>query len=384
MFCHLCGSRELSEIKNYRALKQVSSAVKPSQLSGRLMVCGQCGTAQALCDAEWESRSNEIYAHYDIFHQSGGALDQTTFDPSTGKSSPRSEILLTKLKLMLDLPTNGSLLDAGCGRGAMLHAASKVLPEWQLGGQDLSGQHATQVLSIPSVHSFYTCPLNRIYHLSDVVTLVHVLEHIANPTLFLEQVRHAVKPGGLLIIQVPDCGVNPFMLLVADHASHFDARTLQQLLELNGFKIRMAPGNLVPKELTVVVEVLEHSRKPSYLPYIAEETLTLMHAHVKFLEEAKSFAARLAAEKPLGIFGTSIAGTWAYAELGDSVQFYVDEDPQRVGRELFGRMVYDLKSAPKDSNVLVLFPPILSERIAKRLKNVRSDLTIHSLKETSA
>lgn len=379
MQCHLCRSGDLIEIEEYRSFKQISSAVKPCEWSGRLVVCRQCGTAQALCENEWEKHSNEIYAHYDIFHQAGGALDQTSFDSSTGNSAPRSEIILNKLKLVLDLPDDGSLLDVGCGRGAMLQAASRVLPKWQLGGQDLSGQHATQVLSIPSVQSFYTCPLNRVYQLSDVVTLVHVLEHITHPATFLQQVRAAAKPGGMVIIQVPDCGFNPFMLLVADHATHFDARTLQQTLELGGFKIRLAPSNLVPKELTAVAEVLERPRQPFYVPYIAEDTVSLMRQHVAFLQEALALARKLAKEKPLGIFGTSIAGVWAYAELGDLVSFYVDEDPQRVGRELFGRKVYNLETAPSDSHILVLLPPFISQRIVQRMKDVREDVTLHSV-----
>jgi hypothetical protein len=40
--------------------------------------------------------------------------------------------------------------------------------------------------------------------------------------------------------------------------------------------------------------------------------------------------------RPFGIFGTSIAGTWLYGELGDRTSFFVDEDPARAGKAHLG------------------------------------------------
>lgn len=39
----------------------------------------------------------------------------------------------------------------------------------------------------------------------DIVLLLHVLEHVANPVVFLARVHALLRPGGLLVLEVPHC-----------------------------------------------------------------------------------------------------------------------------------------------------------------------------------
>jgi SAM-dependent methyltransferase len=72
----------------------------------------------------------------------------------------------------------------------------------------------------------------------DVVSAFHVLEHMTDATGFVRLLRRWVKPGGLLVIEVPNVrsfhrkgtGAGwPYLRL--EHVSHFSPRTLRQTLE---------------------------------------------------------------------------------------------------------------------------------------------------------
>ena len=78
-------------------------------------------------------------------------------------------------------------------------------------------------------------------------------------------------------------------------------------------------------------------------------------------------AKEMAARGPLGVFGTSIAGTWLSRELGDSVQFFVDEDPGRHGRTLAGKPILAPAAAPSGAQVLIGLAPEVAQLIKPRV-----------------
>jgi hypothetical protein len=68
-----------------------------------------------------------------------------------------------------------------------------------------------------------------------------------------------------------------------------------------------------------------------------------------------------------GIFGTSVAATWLAGDLGDAVEFFVDEDPARQGRRHLGRPIYAPQQVPKGASVYLAFVAQVSSAIAQRL-----------------
>ena len=69
----------------------------------------------------------------------------------------------------------------------------------------------------------------------------------------------------------------------------------------------------------------------------------------------------------IGLFGTSIAGTWLASEAGERVGFFVDEDPARTGRMYLGRPVHAPADVPPGSRVFVGLPPAVAAGICTRL-----------------
>lgn len=74
----------------------------------------------------------------------------------------------------------------------------------------------------------------------DAILAYAVLEHIADPLRFLEQIRVALPKGGKVILSVPDCEhhieLGDSSMLFHEHFSYFDRKSLATLLVKAGFK----------------------------------------------------------------------------------------------------------------------------------------------------
>ncbi len=369
--CHNCGTAPLRRAPGYENFFRVTSDCKPWPTGGQMGLCEACGLVQAVTDSRWENESREIYTRYDIYHQSGG-IEQTVFNPATGKGRARSDAIVEGLTQTAKLPERGRLLDIGCGNGAFLRACSRSLAGWTFCGSEFDTRHRATVEAIPGVERLYSGSLAEIPGEFDVISLIHVLEHIPAPTTFLKQVVTKLKPGGWLLVEVPDCCINPFFLLVADHASHFSPGSLSTVVGGAGFEVLQAGDAWVAKEISLLARkpVGAAPAIPVCPPAQAEQT----YNHWKFLNESIAKAKALASGGTLGIFGTSIGATWLDAQLTNVAAFFVDEDPHRVGKQHEGRPIHAVKDIPAGAIVFIVLPPALAQRIAERLRPIRPDV----------
>jgi len=375
--CQLCGAGGLVEFPDFRSLHRITSDCRPWPAGGRLCACPSCGGVQKLVDEVWQGEVEQLYAGYAIYDQAEGA-EQAVFDPSSGEASSRSQRLLTALCEAFRLPAQGRMLDVGCGNGAMLRAFRKAAPGWSMAGTELSDKYRRLVESIPGVESLYTCPPGEVPGQFHLITMVHVLEHIPAPAAFLHRLLPKLVPGGLLVVELPHHVANPFELLIADHCTHFAAATSAALLEASGLEVLSVAENWVPKELTLV------ARKPVSPPPAGTAAMrpaatdadwrACVARRIDWLGQISAMARRLASQREIGLFGTSIAGTWLFTELEGSVSFFVDEDPNRVGRNWQGRPVYHPRQIPRESCLMIPLPATLAESISRRI--ARPDLEI--------
>lgn len=71
----------------------------------------------------------------------------------------------------------------------------------------------------------------------DGVMAFYVLEHITNPRQWLEEAKAYLKPGGILILEVPDFGNFPVESFYPEHFLHFTREHLSLLLSAAGFNL---------------------------------------------------------------------------------------------------------------------------------------------------
>jgi SAM-dependent methyltransferase len=144
------------------------------------------------------------------------------------------------------------MLDVGCGNGATIRAFGQVAPGWKKAGTEFDDKYRADVESIPNTEPLHVGPVENVPGSFDVITMVHVLEHIVDPIAVLETLRGKLAPGGLLLIEVPHHPANPFELLIADHRTHFTSDSMTRALAAAGFEIVSVAEDWIPKELSVV------------------------------------------------------------------------------------------------------------------------------------
>ncbi len=161
---------------------------------------------------------------------------------------------------------SGKLLDIGCGMGYFLAACR----DWgyDVEGMDISEDSATYVRD----HLRLSVSVGTVDEIDypqasfDVITMWHFLEHAPDPRLYLKKTRKWLKPGGLLVVDVPNYTSTdarrawqswkgwhlPF------HLYHFTPETLCGLLAKQGFRVVRRKSYLSES----VKEMLERKRVP--------------------------------------------------------------------------------------------------------------------------
>src|SRR5262249_36892324 len=74
---------------------------------------------------------------------------------------------------------------------------------------------------------------------ADVVAHYFVLEHVPRVVPFLRQCARILKPGGVMIVEVPDIALYPHnasALQLYEHTNHFSAAALQTIARRAGFE----------------------------------------------------------------------------------------------------------------------------------------------------
>jgi SAM-dependent methyltransferase len=363
--CHVCDA-EVRSIAHYRnVVAQITSDFRLQSWGGELGCCTSCGTVQKCVDDTWHNVVREIYATYDAFPL-GLRAEQAVFANSS--AAPRSRVLLDKVLAHLDAPHAGSLIDIGCGNGSLLRSFHQLRPGWRLTGADVTDLHRDAILAIDGVQEYFSGPPDQITGTYDLLVLSHVLEHVIDPMAFLAQIRRCIARGGALLIQVPDLQRSPFDLAVLDHASHFTLPVLAALVERAGYELLAAADDWVAKEITILACPSPSHSIRAGLP--AGDSDLLAAAHLRWLAKVADAArATSSTSYKFGIFGTSIAGTWLFAELVRSkrVDLFLDEDPSRTGGQHFGRDIMLPRDTPRDATIYVALPPVSSQAVSSRL-----------------
>lgn len=368
--CHVCGLGEASDL--LRLPHGVTSDCRPFGKPVTMFCCTRCGASQAPITPEWEADVAEIYRSYDTYAAAGGNEQRVAQD---GGMQARSAALVAGI--LPYLAKRGEALDVGCGRGAFLEALYRELPCWGLHGTEFDDRQLPLLEQIPGFRGLQTGPLEQLRGSFDLVSMVHVLEHLQNPAVALGLLREHARPGCQLLVQVPDWQENPFALAIADHATHFSPEVLLAVARAGGWPSSRDIGRPVPKELSLLAAAGDAAELAGAVP--AREA-ALLRSRVDWLKRCLH-AAREAAEgaAEFGLFGTAIAATWLKYGLGDCVRFFVDEDPNRAGRTHLGLPILRPDEVPAGADVFVGMAPLLSGIIAA--KCARQGVTYHGVPE---
>ncbi|HEX2680290.1 MAG TPA: class I SAM-dependent methyltransferase, partial [Candidatus Dormibacteraeota bacterium] len=135
-------------------------------------------------------------SYYQGAQGSIGFQDYASLEPARRKMFARH---LARIESVVRV---GKILDVGCANGDFLKVARDR--GWQVFGADPSAARAdVEAAGIPLVGNTVLDAAVKVGSL-DAVTFWDVLEHVADPVANLARARALLKPGGVVVLTVPD------------------------------------------------------------------------------------------------------------------------------------------------------------------------------------
>ncbi|MFC1535512.1 class I SAM-dependent methyltransferase [Thermodesulfobacteriota bacterium] len=231
--CMLCNIHSPAELVSATVRDDPSARFK-------IVRCITCGHVQLFPHPSPEENT-EYYATDSQTRSVMGGVDFSIWKTKTAADEDRHINWLNSIMLH-----EGKVLDVCCGYGFLADRMAKA--GYQATGVDISRERID--LANARLHGTFICSaIDDVFiaaHRNEfgTVTLFQALEHINDPVAFLRQLRELVSPGGLILIEVPNCDdelityndhYNRFYWQRA-HLSYFDAARLALVLRKAGIK----------------------------------------------------------------------------------------------------------------------------------------------------
>lgn len=195
-------------------------------------------------------------------------------------------------------------LEIGCGTGFVLSGVGASLPELVLSGSEISTEglaHAAH--RVPGVNLFQmdarAIPFNNEF---DVIGAFDVIEHIEEDDVVLSQMHQAVRPGGGILLTVPQ---HEFLWSAVDeHACHvrrYAAKDLVSKVRAADFKVvRMTSFVSLLLPLMFASRAMQSSRKEEYDPLGELRMNRFANAVLEKVAQVESMGIRAGLNFPAG------------------------------------------------------------------------------------
>ena len=236
----LCGSRE----RRVRFRKQGRDFVE----------CRECG----LVWIEPLPSREEVEQRYRTAYSAG------EYAAFAGARETRDLIAAHRLAVVRERLRPGRWLDVGCATGSFVRAAAAA-------GNVAEGLDASREAVEQARASGLVAHHGRVEDFVptqpyDAVTAFDVLEHSIDPRAFLARLHGWLRPGGSLVLTLPDVSsVYPRLLMRRhwfyywpdEHLFYFDPKTVTRLLTEEGFEVRRLTRAYKPLSLAYAARNLE-------------------------------------------------------------------------------------------------------------------------------
>lgn len=198
---------------------------------GDVYKCVDCKTAYTVFNGCDITKSNEIFEATDF-------IKTRLYDQYRLRKVARK-----RLSLLSKFVKSGSILEFGSCTGEFLYECAKK--DYEVSSVDLH----PQILNINKAENLKEkIKLDANFFKSkqtyDAIAAFHVIEHLTNPVEFLSNCKLALKPKGILFLEVPNFGSltrriwgKRWGMFYDYHVCHFDKSSLENLLRRHGYHI---------------------------------------------------------------------------------------------------------------------------------------------------
>jgi SAM-dependent methyltransferase len=231
--CALCGSTDAQAILEKRiGEKKIGGA--GTAMPFRLWRCAGCD----LVRTEPQLTSKELVPYY--AEEYWGGIKPA--DPNWIRRDQRE-----RTDFLYRFRGEGSVLDVGCGLGFFLRALDpKRWDRYGVEPMPVPYGEAARALGADRIRNsdLLGAPLPAAKF--DAVTFWDSLEHLPNPRAILQEAGRLLRPGGIVLIGLPNFGgyqarhfgEDWFGLSLPHHFYHYTRETLTRMLESCGFRVR--------------------------------------------------------------------------------------------------------------------------------------------------
>lgn len=231
--------------------------------------CVGCGVI-ALDHVHWPENTSEHYndTYYnETYGGRAGALDERIFDE-------RLRVIRAYV------PEGASVLEVGAASGEFLHVLEIL--GYDVTGVELSARaakHAERLYNIPVRIGTLK---DAVYddEQFDAVVLYHVLEHLEDPLSELREIHRILKPGGIILIEVP-------------HPTSLDARVstklMRNILDFPHHLFIFPPRTLTRALTEMKFEVVHTETSVSFALWRFLKQIRLWRFRTKYLKRTGSY-----------------------------------------------------------------------------------------------
>lgn len=239
--CNLCGADDY--IVRFKA-----GVAQPAQI----VECRKCGFMYA--NPRTGAPDHELIVDYDPDFVEKNHANGERF---AKESLQVRDYAVTRDLLAKRFPQRGKLLEVGSGYGYLLDYFRQ--DDWTVTGVEPNeglNRHARKQLGLDVLSEIL--PDAAFPDASfDVVTMMHVIEHVPDPTDTLREIYRVLKPGGMLVMETPRYDTLMFKLLgrrerslsCEGHIYFFTTKTLHTMARKAGFIVERS--DKVGRSLTV-------------------------------------------------------------------------------------------------------------------------------------
>ncbi len=239
--CDLCGSTDVDEL----------CLIDRDGGHLRTVICRRCG----LVYSDPRPDSGQIRDYY----ERGYRMDyKATFQPKPKHVYRAGQVAVDRFRRLAPVLQRGCrVLDFGAGSGEVVFVLRAMGYEAHgFEPNDGYARFASEVLGLPVTHGFYR-DVRIDPGSQDVVTAFHVIEHLESPLDALKHVRDWLRPGGHLLVEVPNVEAVcqwPRSRFHRAHLYNFGPATLELAGRKAGYNVGSSSVSSDGGNLTVVFE----------------------------------------------------------------------------------------------------------------------------------
>jgi len=223
--CLLCGRRDITPLNTFL-------------LNGQRFYTVRCQADGMMWLDPQPTKPFYRRLYEDHYHTADGEdplFDQGTLDVHSNEKSLRQTAAL-RLDEIEGFVPHGRFLEVGFGSG---HALQEVRRRgWDVFGIELARTcvDAMRAEGIPAIRAeppSYDGPDEAF----DVIGMYSVIEHTHHPDAYLRRARALLKPGGVLVLRLPDTSAQGPPASLLAHLYHFNSATIIELLRRCHFEV---------------------------------------------------------------------------------------------------------------------------------------------------